>query len=216
MNKKTVIVSGGMIEKEFALSVLQSENVEYIIGVDRGIEFLYENEIMPDYLVGDFDSAKGEALAYYQGKNIPVRQFNPHKDATDTELAIQLCIKLGRKNILILGATGNRMDHTWANIQSLKIALDSEVDARIIDSHNQIRLLKGDFILKKSEAFGAYFSVFPLGMTVIDFSIKGAKYPLTHHMLTPHNSLCVSNEIVEEQVEISFPYGEVILMETRD
>ena len=35
-------------------------------------------------------------------------------------------------------------------------------------------------------------------------------------MLEPYDSLCVSNEFVEDKVEITFPFGDVILMETRD
>lgn len=50
----------------------------------------------------------------------------------------------------------------------------------------------------------------------MDFNIRGAKYPLYHHVLTPYDSLCVSNEFVEDEVEITFPLGVVILMETRD
>lgn len=49
-----------------------------------------------------------------------------------------------------------------------------------------------------------------------DFNITGAKYPLSHHILTPFDSLCVSNEIEDDEVKISFPYGIVVLMETRD
>lgn len=216
MNKRTVIVSGGMIEEEFALGILNDEDTEVIIGVDKGLMFLYEHGINPNYIVGDFDSASGEVLEYYRGKNIPMRKFNPVKDASDTEIALRLCMDLRRKHILIIGGTGLRMDHTWANVQSLKLALDAGADARIVDSHNQIRLLNQDFVLRRAEAFGPYFSVFPLGMSVTDFNISGAKYPLSHHTLTPYNSLCVSNEFAGEKVEISFPYGEVILMETKD
>ena len=50
------------------------------------------------------------------------------KDASDTEIALRLCLDLGRKNILILGATGNRIDHIWANVQCLKIGLDAGAD----------------------------------------------------------------------------------------
>ncbi len=39
---------------------------------------------------------------------------------------------------------------------------------------------------------------------------------LTHHLLNPYDSLCVSNEFAEDRVEIEFPFGDVILMETRD
>lgn len=217
MSKKTVIVSGGMIEKEFALSILQSEDTEFIVGVDGGLVFLYENGITPDYIVGDFDSVPRRLVNYYREEvDVPIREFNPVKDASDTELALRLCMDLRRKEVCILGATGNRVDHLWANVQCLKIALESGADARILDSHNRIRLINKSMILRKDEAFGKYFSLFPLERPVDGFTIKGAKYPLQNHFLEPADSLCVSNEFAEDEVEISFVYGTVILMETKD
>lgn len=217
MSKKTVIVSGGMLEEEFVLPILKSEETEFIIGVDKGLEFLYEHDIKPDYIVGDFDSVSRELVDYYREElNVPIREFNPVKDASDTEIALRLCLGLNRKSILILGGTGNRIDHLWANVQCLQIALQAGADARIVDSHNQIRLLDSDITLKKSEAFGPYFSLFPLEMPVDELSIRGAKYPLQNHFLKPSDSLCVSNEFAEDEVTISFVYGKVILMETRD
>ena len=217
MSKRTVIVSGGMLEEEFVLPILKSEETEFIIGVDKGLEFLYEHDIKPDYIVGDFDSVSRELVDYYREElNVPIREFNPVKDASDTEIALRLCLGLNRKSILILGGTGSRIDHLWANVQCLQIALQAGVDARIVDSHNQIRLLDSDITLKKSEAFGPYFSLFPLEMPVDELSIRGAKYPLQNHFLKPSDSLCVSNEFAEDEVTISFVYGKVILMETRD
>ena len=217
MSKRTVIVSGGMVEKDFALPILKSEDTEFIIGVDSGLKFLYDNEIKPDYIVGDFDSAPRSLVSYYREElNVPVREFNPVKDASDTEIALRLCIGLNRKEIWILGATGNRIDHMWANVQCLQIALDAGADARIVDSHNQIRLLDKGITLKREEAFGKYFSLFPLELPVDDLSITGAKYPLKDHFMKPDDSLCVSNEFAEDQVDISFAFGKVILMETRD
>mgnify|MGYP005772589695 FL=1 len=217
MSKRTVIVSGGMVEKDFALPILKSEDTEFIIGVDSGLKFLYDNEIKPDYIVGDFDSAPRSLVSYYREElNVPVREFNPVKDASDTEIALRLCIGLNRKEIWILGATGNRIDHMSANVQCLQIALDAGADARIVDSHNQIRLLDKGITLKREEAFGKYFSLFPLELPVDDLSITGAKYPLKDHFMKPDDSLCVSNEFAEDEVDISFAFGKVILMETRD
>lgn len=217
MSRRTVIVSGGMIEEEFALSVLNSEETEFIIGVDKGLDFLYEHDICPNYIVGDFDSAPSDVVNYYKEEtNVPIREFNPVKDASDTEIALRLCMDLRRKEIVILGGTGTRIDHIWANVQSLKIALDAGADAKLLDSHNQIRLLKDEICLKKEEAFGPYFSVFSLGGTVEGVNISGAKYPLRGHTLMPYDSLCVSNEFEADEVEISFAYGTLILMETRD
>lgn len=217
MNKQTIIVSGGMLEEEFVLPILNSEETEFIIGVDNGLLFLYKHHILPDYIVGDFDSAPEEVVKYYKEEtNIPIREFNPVKDASDTENAIRLCTDMRRKNIVILGATGARVDHLWANIQSLKVAKEAGAEAVIMDQHNKIRLVDESIVLKKSEAYGTYFSVFPLGPAVCDFNITGAKYPLSHHTLKPYDSLCVSNEFDKEEVEITFPFGDIILMETRD
>ena len=68
----------------------------------------------------------------------------------------------------------------------------------------------------KKERHSDVLSLFPLEQPVDAFNITGAKYPLTNHFLKPSDSLCVSNEFVEDEVEISFVYGKVILMETRD
>lgn len=217
MSRRTVIVSGGMLEEEFVLPILKSEDTEFIIGVDKGLVFLHEHDIKPDYIVGDFDSVPRKLVNYYREEvDVPIREFNPVKDASDTEIALRLCLDLRRKEIWILGGTGNRIDHLWANVQCLQIALASGADARILDSHNRIRLLDKSIILKREDAFGPYFSLFPLELPVDDFSITGAKYPLKKHFLKPSDSLCVSNEFQEDEVEISFQYGKVILMETRD
>lgn len=216
MSKRIVIVSGGELEEDFALSVL-AEEAYCIIGVDRGVEFLYRHQIMPSYIVGDFDSVNQKIVDYYRNETkVPIREYNPVKDASDTEIAVRLAMTLGCSELLILGATGGRVDHLWANIQILTIPFRAGIDARILDNRNRIRLIGGDTVLEKSEAYGSYFSVFPLGGEVYNFSLTGAKYPLRGHILTPYDSLCVSNQIEGDRAEIRFPSGIVILMETRD
>ncbi len=216
MGKKIVIVSGGELEETFVLDILKEQH-DYVIGVDRGMEFLYHHGIMPGYIVGDFDSVDQKISDYYRNEtNVPIREFNPVKDASDTEIAIRLAMTLGCETMLILGATGGRIDHLWANVQSLCIPFKAGIDARILDKQNCIRLIGRETVLKKGEAYGPYFSLFALGQDVFNFNVTGAKYPLHNHTLTSVGSLCVSNEIKEDQVTISFPDGMVILMETRD
>lgn len=218
MSNRIVIVSGGKLEEELCLSVLGESENQYVIAVDRGLEFLYDHKVMPDYIVGDFDSVRGEIADYYRNEtNVPIREFNPVKDASDTEIAIRMAITLGADEMVILGATGGRIDHLWANVQTLYIPYKAGINAEILDSQNRIRLIGGgETHLRRAEAYGKYFSVFPLGEEILGFSIEGAKYPLSNHVLTPYDSLCVSNEIVGEEVVIQFPVGTVILMETRD
>ena len=49
MCKRTVIVSGGMLEEDFVLPILEAEETEFIIGVDKGLAFLYEHKILTVY-----------------------------------------------------------------------------------------------------------------------------------------------------------------------
>ncbi len=220
MSKRSIIISGGDLDEELTLSVLKEQEERCVIGVDKGVEFLYRHQIMPDYIVGDFDSVSGEIRDYYKNEtNVPVREYNPVKDASDTEIAIRLAMTLGSKNMVILGATGGRIDHLWANVQSLMIPFKAGIDAKILDRQNLISIIgSGETHIRRSEAFGTYFSVFPLGEDVFGFNISGARYPLKNHTLTPYNSLCVSNQIAGDSDEavISFPSGQVILMETCD
>lgn len=217
MSKEAVIISGGSLEEDFVLSFLEEKAECFLIAVDKGLLFLHEHDICPDYIVGDFDSVPQEVITQYkEEKSIPIREFNPVKDATDTEIAIRLALEFQCGQITILGGTGTRLDHVWGNVQSLKIASEAGVLAYLLDRYNRIRILNKSTELKKKDAFGDYFSVFPLGGKVEKFSIIGAKYPLKDHVLSPYDSLCVSNEFIEEKVTIAFPTGDVILMETKD
>ena len=155
MNKIGIIVSGGSIEKTCALSVLESKNAEVIIAVDRGLEFLHREGIVPTHIVGDFDSIDQNVILYYKREtSIPIREFNPVKDASDTEIAIRMAIDLGVKELWIIGGTGTRLDHVMANIQTLKIAQEANVKAYIVDNHNKISLLSGKTVLLQEEAYG--------------------------------------------------------------
>ena len=96
MSKKIVIVSGGELEESFVLSELETLDSQFIIGVDKGMEFLYHQKILPSYIVGDFDSVDQKIGDYYRNETkVPIREFNPVKDASDTEIAIRLAMTLG-------------------------------------------------------------------------------------------------------------------------
>ena len=159
-----MIISGGTLYEELIEKTIGECEDPCIIGVDKGVEFLYRHRIQPSYIVGDFDSLSQEIVDYYKNEtHVSVREFNPVKDASDTEIAVRLAITLGCHEMVILGATGSRVDHLWANIQTLTIPFKAGIDAVILDPMNRIRLIGGETHLKKEDAFGDYFSVFPLG-----------------------------------------------------
>ena len=93
-----VIVSGGRIEEDFALRFLKNKRYDHIIAADGGLLFLQRHDILPSHIVGDFDSASAAVLEPYQGsETIVIRRFRPEKDWTDTEIAVEQALELGRK-----------------------------------------------------------------------------------------------------------------------
>lgn len=216
---KTVIVSGGSLEPEFVLARLGKESWDQVIAVDNGLRFLYEHQIIPTWIVGDFDTADPELVEYYREQtDIPIRTYNPVKDSTDTQIAIELALELDSTEITILGGTGTRLDHVLGNIQSLMLAKKAGVDCRILDAYNRIRIIDGETILKKEEQYGTYVSLIPLTTEVTGVDLTGFKYPLRDHTFTSTGSagLGVSNEITEKSAEIRIKSGIFIMIESRD
>ena len=63
-----IIVSGGSIQKDFALAFLKKRKQKNtcIIAADKGLEFLAGTEYSPDVVVGDFDSLSPEGKVYLE------------------------------------------------------------------------------------------------------------------------------------------------------
>lgn len=215
---KTLIISGGNIEVDLALEVL-IRPFDQIIGVDGGLLFCYEHHIMPTGAVGDFDTLPPDILRWYKTHtDMEIREYNPVKDAADTQIALELAIESGSTEITILGGTGTRLDHVLGNIQMLYLPLERGIDCELLDGHNRIRLIREHHFIQKKEQYGTYFSLIPFTTDVYGVTLKGAKYPLHqyHFTVLGTGSLGVSNEIVEEQVEIALESGILILVESKD
>ena len=215
---RTLIISGGNIEVDLALEVLKRP-FDQIIGVDGGLLFCYEHNIMPTRAVGDFDTLPPDLLRWYKiHTDMEIREYDPVKDAADTQIALELAIESGSTEITILGGTGTRLDHVLGNIQMLYLALERGIDCVLLDGHNRIRLIREHHIIQKKEQYGTYFSLIPFTTDVYGVTLKGAKYPLHqyHFTVLGTGSLGVSNEIAEEQVEISLESGILILIESKD
>lgn len=215
---KTLIVTGGNIEEDFALSFIRELKPDYLLGVDRGMEFCYHHKIFPDYIVGDFDSLPREILEWYRkNSEITIREYNPVKDSTDTCIALDHALEAGSSEIWILGATGSRIDHVLCNIHILKRSWQKGVPAYMVDRHNQITLpVDNPFTIEKEKQFGTYVSFFPLGEEVEGLTLKGFKYPLDRYHLRNLEGLGVSNEITSETAEISWEKGILVMIQSQD
>ena len=93
---------------------------DFLIAADGGMEHLKRAGLIPDLLVGDFDSWNLPAP-----KDLPVHLLPHEKDDTDTGVAIMEGRARGYARFCLYGGVGGREDHTFANIQALvKLARD--------------------------------------------------------------------------------------------
>ncbi|MGN0334562.1 MAG: thiamine diphosphokinase [Lachnospiraceae bacterium] len=217
--KKCVIISGGKLEEEFAFVFVQREKPQFLIAADKGLKFCHEKGICPTHIVGDFDTLGEALLPEYEAKGIPIRKFNPVKDATDTEIAVRLAIELGAEEIHVLGAlAGNRLDHLFGNVQTLIVPAKEDIPCFMEDSHNRMRVLFKPEVLRRDEQYGRYVSLVPLTTEVKGVSLEGFKYPLTDYTFSVYESasLGISNEITEEEGKICFSEGIFLMLESRD
>ena len=155
---------------------------------------------------------------FLHGIRIEIREYNPVKDATDTQIAVELALSLGSDHVTILGGTGTRLDHVLGNIQSLYLALEKGVDCEILDEHNRIRLIQGEYRIKKAEQYGKYVSLIPFTTDVNGVTLEGLKYPVQDQHFTVQGSggFGVSNEIAADEARISLKQGIFIMIESKD
>ena len=212
---KTLIITGGKINKNFAKKYLKSNKYDIIIAVDKGLETIDYLKLQPQYVLGDFDSVNTKILEKYKKQNIKIIKLNPEKDLTDTHSAIDLALKLKSTEITIPGAIGTRLDHTMANIHILKQALDKNIKAKIVNEKNEIELINKEIIIKKDDNY-KYVSIIPLTTNVTGITIEGMKYIINDYTLSIGDSLGVSNEQIDKESKISIKTGILVVIKSKD
>jgi thiamine pyrophosphokinase len=210
---KTVILSGGTAPSKDLL-LRELEDATALICVDSGGNCLKDLGIEPDYLVGDFDSIKPEAFEYIKGTKCRIIEYPKDKDFTDTELALELAMRLDSNTIVFLGSTGTRLDHVIGNLGLLRVCVKNGIDAFLKDDNNSIMMT--DKPLKLKAEPGTTFSVQAFSETVEDLSLKNARYPLSGYSLKIGDPLTISNKFLDRDVEVDFSSGLLMVMFSRD
>jgi len=100
------------------------------------------NDWHPDVLVGDMDSVAPNVLAELESSGCAVMRYSPRKDETDLELALTEAVERGATDIVVLGATGGRVDHTIANMMLLSMPVLVGRRVMILDGDTEIVLIR--------------------------------------------------------------------------
>ncbi|WP_250278609.1 thiamine diphosphokinase [[Clostridium] colinum] len=208
---RALIIASGDIKNSIQ-DILKPSDI--IICCDGGSKYLFEEGIIPHYIIGDLDSSIPQIIQFFETKNVIFKKFDTKKDETDMELCIDFSISLGIDEIVILGGTGTRLDHTLTNINLLKKAEDANIKATIIDKNNQINITSSTVNIKGKK--GDLLSLIPLTTTVEGISTTGLEYPLDNATMYIGKSLGVSNVMEDENVNISIKNGYLLIIKSID
>ena len=213
MSSKAIIICSGEIKDYLFIESYINKDC-FIICADGGARHLKRLGITPNIILGDFDSIERETLEKYANdKTIEIIKYPKEKDMTDSEIALDCAINKGFLDIVLLGATGSRYDHSLANIFLLRKYIDCNARLRIINENNIVNITNNKIVLDKKIGFKV--SIIPLTGNIL-VTTKGLKYKLNKDRLFFGSSIGVSNEYESMKAEILILEGVALVIESRD
>ena len=175
-----------------------------VIAADGGLRHTEALGIVPDVILGDFDSLG------YTPEDSTV--FPVEKDDTDAMLAVRRGLQMGCDDFVIYGGLdGPRLDHTVAMFQTLQFLADNSATGCAVGNSCIAKVVKnGEICFPKMES--GIISVFCMGGDAKGVRIKGLKYGLENGTLTAGFPLGVSNHFIGENANISVKDGSLLII----
>ncbi|KGG81124.1 thiamine diphosphokinase [Caloranaerobacter azorensis] len=210
---KALIVSSGDIRNSNIIKTL-CKDVDLIACADGGANLVIKADCIPDIVIGDLDSIEKDTLNKLKKSEVKFIKFPTKKDKTDTELAIEYIIERGFNEIVLVGVTGTRLDHTLANIFLLYSLLQKGVKATIIDDHNEIFITKDELVVYKDDK--KYVSIIPFNGDLLGVTLKGFEYELKDRNIKFSSTLGISNTLVSDAGIIKVEDGVCLVIKSID
>jgi thiamine pyrophosphokinase len=198
--QSVILADGDFPHGEIPLTILR--NAARIICCDGAASSLVEAGYEPYAIVGDCDSVTSSLAEKYADRLYRIEE----QETNDLTKAVKWCSEHGYSDLVILGGTGKREDHTLGNI-SLLADYASQVNVRMVTDHGIFFPLTASGLF--TAARGSQISVFSLN-SATEITSKGLKYPLKAMKLTSWWQATL-NETVDERFSLEFEGGPLIL-----
>ena len=179
---------------------------DLVLAADAGYEICRREGIVPDLVLGDFDSME-QPENFGNVLRVPVE-----KDDTDTMLAVKTALENGCDEVYLYGGTGGkRLDHTLANLQTLLFIRRRGARGYLYDDDFIWTAVENESLTIRREVEWGLFSAFCLGDRAEGIDEVGFQYPLQDASLTPEFPLGVSNHIMEDTATVTVRKGALIV-----
>jgi thiamine pyrophosphokinase len=197
----TVIVADGTFPQH-EIPLVYLKNAKRIICCDGGAQNLVLAGMEPDAIVGDMDSLNDELANRFADRIY----LDENQDTNDLTKAISWCSDMGYKDIVIVGATGKREDHTLGNISLLADYIKTVNVIMVTDTGILRPLLKSSEITSFPGQQVSIFSIDP--ETAV--TSNGLRYPL-HRTKLSNWWFATLNEALGNSFSLEFNQGRVIV-----
>lgn len=173
---------------------------DIVIAADAGYNHLVNLNITPDIAVGDFDSLG------FVPKVAEIIKHPTKKDDTDTLLAVKTGFERGFSRFVLYGGIGGRLDHTFANIQTLNFIAEKGGIGFVCGGDYSVTAVKNGSISFKPLKNGN-ISIFSAVEIAKGVTVKGLLYELENAEINSNFPIGVSNEFIGKKAEISVEEG---------
>jgi thiamine pyrophosphokinase len=181
----------------------------FVVAADAGAETAVRLGLVPDVVVGDFDSLSGPALSELRSRQIAVERHPMDKDATDGQLAVERALAAAPDELLLVGFLGGpRLDQELANVLLLT---SLPALAVLLDGANECRLARSGETWAWMPEPNEIVSLLPLGGDALGVRTYGLRWQLNGERLPLGSTRGVSNEPVAQTVEVSLAEGMLLV-----
>ena len=201
IKSQTVIVADGNFPgHEIPLGYIR--NAERIICCDGSAENVLKAGYIPEAIVGDMDSLTEDMASRFADRLF----INKGQDTNDLTKAVEWCRSKYYIDLVIVGATGKREDHTIGNI-SLLADYASKVNVQMVTDTGIFRPFLESCTI--SSFPGQKISLFSIDPET-DIKSTGLKYPLANVKIS-NWWIATLNEALEDSFSLEFSNGRVIV-----
>jgi thiamine pyrophosphokinase len=177
------------------------------VAADSGFDLARRLNILPDLLVGDFDSLEpSRELEDYPEERI--RRYPRDKDETDAELGLRALWDMGIRHTVVAGGGGGRMDHLLGLVSLFE---REKTPTLWYTSRELIQVVEGTLVV--TDCKDQTVSFFPLGGFVAGMSSSGLKWPL-NGLEWNRGDMGVSNVFTEDRSTICVTRGRLLMVRT--
>lgn len=196
---RAVIIGNGDIFNYDRIKKYIHKN-DFVICADGGIRHAKAMKIDVNIIIGDFDSSLAEECAADK------IAYPTRKDFTDGELCVHYALEHNMQEVVFVGMSGTRADHTLTNI----FLLSQCKRACMITDNNEIYYIKDSIIIENKK--GMTLSIIPVRGDLCKITTTGLEYPLNDETLYFGESRGNSNVIIDDTCSIRFESGEGLVI----